>query len=49
MAKPKMNGGMKVALGQQFWVIPNPQIPLSRAARRAIRAYREKKPGGFDY
>jgi hypothetical protein len=49
MAKPRMNGGMKVALGQQFWVIPKPQVPLSRAARRAIRAYREKKPGGFDY
>jgi hypothetical protein len=49
MAKPKMKGGMKVALGQQFWVIPKPQVPLSRAARRAIRAYQEKKPGGFDY
>jgi hypothetical protein len=47
MAKPRMNSGMKVALGQQFWVIPKPQVPLSRAARRAIRAYQQKKPGGF--
>jgi hypothetical protein len=49
MAKPKMNGGMKVALGQQFWVIQKSQIPLSQAARRAIRAYQKQKPGGFQY
>jgi hypothetical protein len=34
-------------MGKQFWVIQNSQIPLSQAVRRAIRAYREKKPGGF--
>jgi hypothetical protein len=36
-------------LGKQFWVIQNSQIPLSQAVRRAIRVYREKKPGGFRF
>jgi hypothetical protein len=49
MAKPRMNSGMKVAVSKEFRLTQKSQIPLSRAARRAIRAYREKKPGGFDY
>ena len=36
-------------MGKQFWVIQNSEIPLSRAVRRAIRVYREKKPEGFRF
>lgn len=36
-------------IGMQFWVIQNSQIPLSQAVRRAIRAYRQKKPEGFSF
>lgn len=36
-------------IGKQFWVIQNSQIPLSQAVRRAIRAYRQKKPEGFSF
>jgi hypothetical protein len=36
-------------MGKHFWVIQNSQIPLSQAVRRAIRAYRQKKPEGFSF
>jgi hypothetical protein len=36
-------------MGKQFWVIQNSEIPLSRAVRRAIRVYRDKKPEGFRF
>jgi hypothetical protein len=49
MAKPRMNGGMKVAVSKEFRLPQKSQIPLSRAAHRVIRAYREKKPEGFRF
>jgi hypothetical protein len=36
-------------MGKQFWVIQNSEIPLSQAVRPAIRAYQQKKPGGFSF
>jgi hypothetical protein len=49
MAKPKAKGGMKVAGSKEFRLTQKSQIPLSRAARRAILAYQKQKRDGFQY